>query len=44
MHVEKNMELDNFTRDWPKIIVSDKETISRVDNDWGNYGIGPFIV
>jgi 4-hydroxy-3-polyprenylbenzoate decarboxylase len=39
----KTKELDNFTRDWPNIIVASPETIEAVDNKWNDLGIGPLI-
>jgi len=39
----KTKELDNFTRLWPNIIVSDEGTIRTVDKKWFSLGIGDFI-
>jgi 4-hydroxy-3-polyprenylbenzoate decarboxylase len=39
----KSMTLDGFRRDWPNIIVMDDATIKRVDENWENYQLGPFI-
>jgi 4-hydroxy-3-polyprenylbenzoate decarboxylase len=39
----KTKEHDNFTRDWPNIIVADNLTISSVDQKWDSLGIGAFI-
>jgi len=39
----KTSQSENFTRDWPNIIVSDKETIKKVDEKWETYKIGKFI-
>jgi 4-hydroxy-3-polyprenylbenzoate decarboxylase len=39
----KTKELDDFNRDWPNIIVADKETIKAVDEKWDQLGIGSFI-
>ncbi len=39
----KRADIDNFKRDWPDIVTSDKETIKLVDKKWGEYGIGEFI-
>jgi 4-hydroxy-3-polyprenylbenzoate decarboxylase len=39
----KTKDFDNFQRDWPNIIVSDNETIQRVDNKWERLGLGKFV-
>ncbi len=39
----KRADIDNFKRDWPDIVASDKETIKLVDEKWNEYGIGDFI-
>ena len=39
----KTKEHDNFTRDWPNIIVADDETIKSVDEKWNELGLGSFI-
>jgi 4-hydroxy-3-polyprenylbenzoate decarboxylase len=39
----KTRELDNFQRDWPNIIVSDDETIRKVDEKWERLGLGSFL-
>lgn len=39
----KTKEYDNFTRDWPNIIVADDETIRSVDEKWDQLGLGTFI-
>lgn len=39
----KTKEHDNFQRDWPNIIVADKETIASVDAKWPHLGMGEFI-
>jgi 4-hydroxy-3-polyprenylbenzoate decarboxylase len=39
----KTKEFDNFQRDWPNIIVSNKQTIQSVDRKWNELGIGAFI-
>jgi len=39
----KRADIDNFKRDWPDIVTSDKETISLVDKRWSEYEIGAFI-
>lgn len=40
---QKTLKNDNFMRDWPNVVVSDLDTIERVDNKWNNLGIGEFI-
>jgi 4-hydroxy-3-polyprenylbenzoate decarboxylase len=32
-----------FSRNWPNIVCSDRETISAIDSKWESLGIGPFI-
>jgi 4-hydroxy-3-polyprenylbenzoate decarboxylase len=39
----KTAKNDSFERDWPNIIVSDKETIKSIDKKWASLGIGDFI-
>lgn len=39
----KTHEVDKFERDWPNIIVSDDETISKVDKNWSKLGLGDFM-
>ena len=39
----KTKKSDNFSRDWPNIIVSDNETIKIVDEKWEKYNLGEFI-
>ncbi len=39
----KTKELDDFTREWPNIIVMDDHTISAIDSKWNDLGLGPFI-
>ncbi|NOZ34189.1 MAG: menaquinone biosynthesis decarboxylase [Chlorobi bacterium] len=39
----KRADIDNFKRDWPDIVASDKKTINLVDKKWNEYGIGDFI-
>lgn len=39
----KTKEFDNFTRDWPNILVSDNATIEKVDAMWSQLGLGDFI-
>lgn len=39
----KTREIDNFQRDWPNVVVSANETISKVDLLWSKLNIGDFI-
>lgn len=39
----KTLELDDFKRDWPNIIVAARETIESVDGKWDKLGIGSFL-
>lgn len=39
----KTKEYDDFQRDWPNIIVSDKNTIEAIDEKWDELGLGDFI-
>ena len=39
----KRADIDNFKRDWPDIVTSDKSTINLVDKKWQSYGIDNFI-
>ncbi|MFZ4521147.1 MAG: menaquinone biosynthesis decarboxylase [Bacteroidales bacterium] len=39
----KSLELDNFQRDWPNVIVMDEQTIRTIDEKWSQLGIGPHI-
>lgn len=39
----KTVENDHFERDWPNIIVSDKNTINRIDEVWERLNLGSFI-
>jgi 4-hydroxy-3-polyprenylbenzoate decarboxylase len=39
----KTPELDGVTRPWPNIIVSDEETVRKVDEKWARLGLGDFI-
>ncbi len=34
---------DNFPRSWPNVVVSDGETIDKIDNLWDNLGLGAKI-
>lgn len=39
----KTKEFDNFQRDWPNILASEKDTIEKIDALWPKLGLGPFI-
>ncbi len=39
----KTLELDNFQRDWPNVIIADPNTIERIDAIWEQLNLGPFI-
>jgi len=39
----KTFERDNFKRNWPNIVVSNQETINRIDDKWSDLGIRDFI-
>jgi 4-hydroxy-3-polyprenylbenzoate decarboxylase len=39
----KSREMDDFSRDWPNVIVMDDETISSVDRKWSSLGLGSLI-
>lgn len=39
----KSLAKDGFKRDWPNIVVSNLETIKKVDENWPNYELGEFI-
>ncbi|MBN2892839.1 MAG: menaquinone biosynthesis decarboxylase [Bacteroidales bacterium] len=39
----KSQTIDSFEREWPEIIVMNKETIQKVDENWNEYNIGKFI-
>jgi 4-hydroxy-3-polyprenylbenzoate decarboxylase len=40
---KKSLKKDDFKREWPNIVVSDDETIIKVDNKWDKLGLGDFI-
>ncbi len=40
----KTKEYDGFERDWPNILASTEETISRIDEIWENLGLGEKIL
>lgn len=39
----KSRGFDNFSREWPNVIVMDDETIHTIDTKWEKFGIGPII-
>lgn len=39
----KNIENDNFKRDWPNIVTSSRETVQKVDSKWNRLGLGDLI-
>ncbi len=39
----KSLKRDGFKRDWPNIVVSDEETIRKIDQKWNSLGLGEFI-
>jgi len=39
----KLLESDNFSRDWPNMVLSDKETIIKINSIWNNLDIGELI-
>lgn len=39
----KTKDFDDFSRDWPNIIVADETTIASVDEKWNQLGLGEFI-
>lgn len=39
----KTKELDNFQRDWPNVLVSERDTIQKIDTLWPDLGLGEFI-
>lgn len=39
----KTKEFDGFTRDWPNILVSEDQTIERIDEIWSELGLGEFL-
>lgn len=40
----KAYRTDNFKRDWPNVVMMDKNTIERIDNIWNELEIGDHIV
>jgi len=39
----KNKTVDKFQRDWPNILVMNKETIEKIDNIWSELNLGELI-
>jgi len=39
----KTTKADNFNRDWPNVVISNNETIKKVDEIWNELNIGKFI-
>jgi 4-hydroxy-3-polyprenylbenzoate decarboxylase len=39
----KSAKLDNFSRDWPNVVVMDDITIEKVDEMWNDLGLGNFL-
>ena len=39
----KAYNTDNFSRDWPNVVLMDKKTIERVDELWSELDLGKFI-
>ncbi|MDB5196282.1 MAG: ubiquinone biosynthesis protein UbiD [Flaviaesturariibacter sp.] len=39
----KTKQFDNFSRDWPNIIVADEATIKAIDAKWESLGIGELL-
>ncbi|MGE5424130.1 MAG: UbiD family decarboxylase domain-containing protein, partial [Syntrophothermus sp.] len=39
----KSSVLDDFSRDWPNVLVMDDDTIHLVDQKWNTLGLGSFI-
>ncbi len=40
---KKTLRKDDFKREWPNIVVSDEETIIKIDKKWDELGVGDFI-
>ncbi|MDY0200433.1 MAG: menaquinone biosynthesis decarboxylase [Tenuifilaceae bacterium] len=40
---KKSYKSDNFSRDWPNVVLTDKKTIKHVDERWDDYNIGSLI-
>ena len=40
---KKTLKKDDFKREWPNIVVSDEETIIKIDKKWDKLGVGDFI-
>ncbi len=39
----KTEQLDNITRQWPKMALMDRQTIAKVDSKWQQYGFDKFV-
>ncbi len=39
----KSREMDDFSRDWPNVIVMDDDTIKAIDRKWSSLGLGTLI-
>ncbi len=39
----KSLLKDNFKRDWPNVVISDKNTIEKIDENWEELGLGEFL-
>jgi 4-hydroxy-3-polyprenylbenzoate decarboxylase len=39
----KAYKSDNFRRDWPNVVMMDKDTISKVDSIWNDLNLGNFM-
>lgn len=40
----KSGKLDNFSRDWPNVVVMDEDTIRKVDEMWDKLGLGSYLL
>jgi 4-hydroxy-3-polyprenylbenzoate decarboxylase len=39
----KTLNSDNYSRQWPNVIVMDEATIEKIDSKWSSLGLGEFI-
>ena len=39
----KNIDNDNFKRDWPNPVYMNDELIQKIDKNWNSFGLGDFI-
>ena len=39
----KTKEMDGFEREWPNILISDSDTVRKIDTVWDKLGLGKFI-